>query len=887
MRKCFTLLALMAMFVVNTVFAQDKPILTFGCLSDLHSQQTLISGSVESVRLRGTVTQTLEAMKAEENLDLIVLGGDYLSDVTIPEENYLRMRELLIEATRNVFPEGAQTPVIYINGNHEYEVANFDALPKPYNAGVYYDTPMKTDIGGLAEGDAYYELADNGSMEPTRLLAAYHYVVKGFDFVVLNTGKRFFTSAWDYNYSQESVEWCEAKLEEIYAEDPNKTVFFLMHIPFSDSNSLSAASKGISGSVANYLKETLAKYPNLIMLYGHDHGKDTAYIRSKTEQRVTIYNSYGEKWVDPTAEVEPDPNAYYVKNVATGKYLNYDSSTNLTTTSAKGVATIAPSTLVEGTFYVAYSNGGSPSYTHGGSNGRFSGNATLSANSSLYVYKVEDAKAQQGTAARVDAIESGASYIFVAKSTAGGYWMLTNESYGSGTSLRLNGVKVSDDVPGDKVSFTQTATVSPVWTIESVGIPEEEEEEETGVVYYIQNYNTSKYIGFNEYNLITQNRQSSDVTVAASTVTKGAFTFSLTNAPTSNPYIYCGSNGRFSGNKDVANASSQILAFEVENPDAEVLTAKQATEIVSGKTYMLVGIKNGTYYALSDSVHKENTSDQRLVGIEVTITDGAITHTPSEASVLWTIGEKVVEPATESFFSAFMGSMRYYSNSIDASVGPNNSRIVQAMIVYVYADRVELTMKNYGESGKFGSITINKDLEPYVSYRTVTHSAEAVTPAPAFSSETVKESIILGDTVKVGIDAPEWYNVYYTLDGTEPTEDAAIVKDGVIEWKPEAEGEYTIKIAGQEGIRLLSESVAYTFKVVKEGAGVDAEAMEAKAFANQSGVSVRDFAGLVKVHNIVGQQSKEVYVNGNKDIVLDKGVYIVTLGAKAVKIIVK
>ena len=77
----------MAMFVVNTLFAQDKPILTFGCLSDLHSQQGLISGKVDEIRLRGTITNTLERMKAEENLDLIVLGGDYLSDVTIPYEN--------------------------------------------------------------------------------------------------------------------------------------------------------------------------------------------------------------------------------------------------------------------------------------------------------------------------------------------------------------------------------------------------------------------------------------------------------------------------------------------------------------------------------------------------------------------------------------------------------------------------------------------------------------------------------------------------------------------------------------------------------------------------------------------------------------------------------
>ena len=888
MKKSFTLLALMAMFVVNTVFAQEKPILTIGCLSDLHSQQTLISGKVDEIRLRGTVTNTLEAMKAEEDLDLIVLGGDYLSDVTIPLENYIRMRELLVEATRAAFPEGGKTPVIYVNGNHEYEVANFDNLPKGYNAGDYYSIPMKTDIGELPEDDAFYEIADNGSAGTTRLLAAYHYVVKGFDFVVLNTGKRLFANAWDYYYSMESVEWCEAKLAQICAEDPTKTVFFLIHIPFSDSNSLSAANKGISGASADYLKEVLAKYPNLIMLYGHDHGKDSAYIRSKTEQRVTVYNSYGEKWVDPNEEVEPDPNAYYVKNVATGEYLNFDPSTNLTTTSAKGVATIAPSTLVDGTYYIAYPDGANLRYTHGGSNGRFSGNSALSVNSSFYFYKVEDSKAQQGTAVRVDAIESGASYVFVAKSTAGGYWMLTNEANGSGTSLRLSGVKVSDDVPGEKINYTQTATVSPVWTIESVGVPEQEEEEENGMVYYIQNYNTGKFLGFNEVNLAPVNKQSSDVTITASTVTEGAFTFSLTKAPTSNPYLYCGSNGRFSGNKDGANVSSQILAFEVENPDAETLTAKQVTEITVGKTYLLVGIKNGKYYALTDALHKEgNATDQRMIGAEVTIADGVITFTPGESSVLWTINEKIVEPATKSFFSAFMGSMRYYSNSIDGSVGPNNSKIVQAMIVYVYEDRVELTMKNYGESGKFGSITINKDLEPYVAYRKVTHSAEAVTAAPSFSAEAGKDAIILGDTAKIAVVAPEWHNVYYTLDGTEPTESSAKVQDGVIEWKPEADGYYTIKIAAQEGVRLLSESVSCVYRVVKDGSGVEAVEAKAEVIASESGVTVRGYAGLVKIHNVVGQQSKVVSVNGNQDIVLDKGIYIVVLGDKAFKVIVK
>ena len=883
----FTLMVLTAMFAVSTVFAQEKPILTFGCLSDLHSQQTLISGDVETVRLRGTITKTLNAMKAEENLDLIVLGGDYLSDVTIPFENYLRTRELLVEATRGAFPEDSKTPVIYVNGNHEYEVANFDNVPKGYNAGDYYTTPMKTDIGTLPDEDCFYEMADNGSSDPVRLLAAYHYVVKGFDFVVLNTGKYLFQGAWDYTYSQESVEWVESKLEEIYAEDANKTVFFLIHIPFSDSNSLSAANKGISGATANYLKETLAKYPNLIMLYGHDHGKDTAYIREKTEQRVTVYDSNGEKWVDPEDAANAIPTAFYVKNAASGKYLTFDSSSNLATTDARSVATIEPSSLVSNTYYISYPDGkGGLRYTHCGSNGRFSGNAALSQNSSLYLYKVDEAS--QGTATRVTAIEDGASYLFVALSSQGGYYMLTNEPYGSGDGLRMVGTKVSDEVPGDEISYTQ-GTYSPVWILEAV---KENEEEESGMINYIQNYNTGKYLGYNEVNLAPVKRQSSDVTIAASTVTEGAFTFSLTNSTTSNPYLYCGSKGRFSGNKDGAHVSSQILAFEVENPEAEVLTAKQVTEITMGKTYMLVGIKNGAYYALTDSMHKEgHETDQRMNGVAVTITDGNITYTQTNASVLWTINEMAVEPATESFFSAFMGSMRYYNNTIEAGGSTvNDSRIIQAMIVSVYPDRVELKMKNYGESGTINGITVNKDLEPYVSYRTVTHSAEAVTSAPTFSTESLKEEIILGETVKVNVMAPEGHHVYYTLDSTEPTEASQKVNDGVIEWNPETTGEYTIKIAAQEGIRLMSESVAYTIHVKeRDDTGVDAGFQEGntQVYGTESGVAIRSYTGLVKIYNAVGQQAKEVWVNGSKDIVLDKGIYIITLDGETFKVVVK
>lgn len=177
---------------------------------------------------------------------------------------------------------------------------------------------------------------------------------------------------------------------------------------------------------------------------------------------------YSPVWTVGVAEVEEVAAAeFYVKNAVSGKYLDYDPESNLTTGDAEAVATIVPSSVIAGTFAISYPNpqaAAGVSYVQSGSSGRFSGNTQLTKNSSIYVYKV----ASESTATRVEAIEDGASYIFVAESTKGGYWMLTNEPYKSGVDLRMVGVKVSDELPGDEITYEQGAEFSPVWTVEAV-----------------------------------------------------------------------------------------------------------------------------------------------------------------------------------------------------------------------------------------------------------------------------------------------------------------------------------------------------------------------------------------------------------------------------------
>ena len=206
--------------------------------------------------------------------------------------------------------------------------------------------------------------------------------------------------------------------------------------------------------------------------------------------------------------------------------------------------------------------------------------------------------------------------------------------------------------------------------------------------------------------------------------------------------------------------------------------------------------------------------------------------------------------------------MRYYSNSIDGGSSINDSRIIQAMMVYVYADRVELKMKNYGESGTINGITINKDLTPYVSYRTVEHSAEAVTAAPAFSPSVIGGEVELGQTISLELDVPEWHTVYYTVDGSTPTEESSKTVNGTIQWTPETEGEYVVKIAAQEGIKLLSPSVESAKFVVKDdiAIGVDKLEMEKKA-------TIYTITGKAIQGNVKNLEKGLYIVNGKKTII--------------------
>ena len=689
---------------------QEKPLLTLACISDIHTERSLIDcENINDIALRGSFIQTLRRIKEEENIDVMMLGGDCTSDATIPIGNWKQVRKLIANVTRKAFPTTDSRPVIYITGNHDYEVANWDNIPKPYNAGDYYSFPMKDDIGELGENDAFYEDADNGTLGTMSLLAAYHYVIHGFDFVILNCGKNFFKSAWDYVYSEESVQWVADKLAEIYADNPDKTVFFALHVPFADSNSIRSPSKGIASSPGEkLLKQTLSKYPNLIMLYGHDHGEDKAYTRTKTSQRVTRYNTegrvidtYDETHVDGvtpegvTGDEEAQNWVGYLKNQSNSLYLGYNSY-NLAPVETPFKLTF--NTTAEKTFVATFDatnpSGTTTSSIHVGSNGYYSGGDP----SQLFLYQLDEGG--DGTKAhRISEVHDGGVYMLVGKNGSN-YYALSNETYNSGTSQRMQRVQVTLSADFETLTLTETHN-DLLWIF--LPFTEEEQPQATSHKWCMTSYTTGKYMGFNSYNLATVDEENT-VSLELTNPTTHAYAVKVdgSGSESNGNYMISSSSGRFSANVD----KYPTYFYHVTSMDDSQIVAQKVTEPTD-----LYAVTNEEY---------ETSGSHRLIGLQVTDNNGTITIPATNSNAVWKMTAYKQKEGTPSFFSAFMGSMRYYYNTIDPGDMPvETPNIVQALMVYVYADRVELHMKNYNKFGTINGITVNQYLTPYISYRKV------------------------------------------------------------------------------------------------------------------------------------------------------------------------
>ncbi len=282
MKKAVTTITLILILVIAIssvafiCYDIKQPILTVMCISDLHNQQNIL----ENGSIRGTITDTCKkALENEKKVDVVLIGGDVTSNTKVPKEKVDAVLSNVVDAISPLTDN-----ILWVAGNHDFNAGEEDG----YESAQYYDFYMKDKIGKLSNNNSYFE-----EWNGRKNLLAYHYQINDFDFVGISTKHETMDGdleSHNYTYTDGAIEWVDKKLSRLPSD---KTVFVFGHFPFRDSKSISKTEKGMLEECDKKFKAVLAKYPNVIYLYGHDHGTDSAYVREDTAQRVTEYMSDG------------------------------------------------------------------------------------------------------------------------------------------------------------------------------------------------------------------------------------------------------------------------------------------------------------------------------------------------------------------------------------------------------------------------------------------------------------------------------------------------------------------------------------------------------------------------------------------------------------------
>lgn len=261
----------------------EEPLLSIACISDLHADYGLQS---KAPYIRNSVIQTLNRIWMEEDADLLLVGGDITSDNADSAEHggwkystYEKVVEAYRTATKNATESGRS---LWACGNHDYEAGAYDG----YDAYAGFVSIMNETCG---EPISSYLQRNDKSLKDLRypdFPMGLHYQIEGFDFIILNP-----PYSKKLTYSSGTLQWLNGRLRKIGAD---KTVFLLSHYPLTGSRGLSTPTYGLSGSVCQSLTNILNRYPNVIYLYGHNHGGgESVYISNDTFERITFYDRSG------------------------------------------------------------------------------------------------------------------------------------------------------------------------------------------------------------------------------------------------------------------------------------------------------------------------------------------------------------------------------------------------------------------------------------------------------------------------------------------------------------------------------------------------------------------------------------------------------------------
>lgn len=234
--------------VVNPGFDENEIVLTFGAISDIHLEK---NKSYDTENKFAAALNTLAQFADERSgmLDALVIVGD------------IGETKAHIQTFKDIY-ESVNLPgeLLFTLGNHDQEAKySNEALTLKDYKDVLGDKYFANEYNDLATGNR-------------------HMIVNGQHFIVVQPKCYINANGEDeVSFSNETVQWLDAKLNEITTADPNAYVFVFVHAMIKDtcygSNLEYDVAGGDDGSYwyTSDLTSTLEKYNQVITFSGHLH----------------------------------------------------------------------------------------------------------------------------------------------------------------------------------------------------------------------------------------------------------------------------------------------------------------------------------------------------------------------------------------------------------------------------------------------------------------------------------------------------------------------------------------------------------------------------------------------------------------------------------------
>lgn len=228
--------------VKPTEFDEDKIVLSFGAISDVHVNAA--TGDAVD-KLQSAITQLAkEASKNGGKLDAVAVVGDIADTGKTAELGYFK------NALESVAPDGMKT--LLVTGNHDSIMGECLSL-------LSYEASFGSEYFGEGIDTEDTDLA----------LGVRDCVVNGYHFLMLEP--ETYNASIGCPYSAEAVQWLDNVLKKITEENPEQYVFLCTHPMIYDTCYGSDLNGNPSYWSTTYLTPTLSKYPQVVTFGGHLH----------------------------------------------------------------------------------------------------------------------------------------------------------------------------------------------------------------------------------------------------------------------------------------------------------------------------------------------------------------------------------------------------------------------------------------------------------------------------------------------------------------------------------------------------------------------------------------------------------------------------------------